>query len=137
MAEVNSHQCCYADLVVVRSNVSVHDLLVSADIGVHRHEIGRPQRLLVSAVLEVLPAREDRLKETLDYNEVVALAEQLGRERIALIETFAIRLAEGLLAHPKVLQADVTVRKPSALLAGMASTRITLRRLVVTSEGTS
>ena len=127
MIKARSPWCRDAGLIVVRSTISVCDLPVSADIGVYGHEIGWPQRLLVSAAFETLFPQSGRLKETVDYNDIVALAEKLGRERIALIETFAVRLAKGLLAYPNVLEVDVAVRKPGALSAGTAGARIVTR----------
>jgi dihydroneopterin aldolase len=113
---------------VITSTVSVRDLPISADIGVHAHEVGRQQRLIITANIDIRLPNEDRIEQTLDYNSVVALAEQLGQTRIALIEVFAARLATALLDDPNTLQADVTVMKPGALLAGTACARIVARR---------
>jgi len=110
------------------SSVSVLDLSVSANIGVHDHEIGRQQALLIDATLDVLPPEEDRIGETFDYTHVASLAEKLGQEHITLIETFARRLAEACLAHPRVERADIFVCKPGALSTGLAGARTVLRK---------
>lgn len=117
-----------SDVIVVSNSVVVRDLPISADIGVHAHEVGRPQRLIVTAIVDLLPPPEDRLDQTLDYNQVVHLAEQLGRTRIALIEIFARKLASALINDPHARQVDICVAKPGALLSGTASARIVLRR---------
>ncbi len=108
--------------------VNVRDIRVAADIGVFSHEMGIAQKLVVSARLVILPVAQDHLDQTIDYNVIVAYAEALGRERIALIETFAERLAQDCLRHAIVLSADIVVEKPGALANGVASTRIILHR---------
>ncbi len=108
------------------SSISVRDIVVDADIGVHAHEIGQPQPLVISVTLEIDAPRADRVDETIDYNGIVALAEALGMERIGLIETFAQRLASECLDVVGVHSADVTVDKPQALGNGVASTRLVM-----------
>ena len=107
-----------------------------ADIGINPEEIGRRQMLMVDVVLSVDPVAADEIGATIDYREIVRAAETLGTRRIALIETFAICLAETLLGDPHVRKASVTVAKPSALLNGIASARIS-RRLPSSSPGSS
>ena len=97
-----------------------------ADIGVHAHEIGARQPLLVSAILTIAMPQHDALIETFDYARIVSLAEALAEQRIQLIETFARRLSEACLAHPAVLRAEIQVEKPRALANGLAGTRIVL-----------
>ena len=111
----------------VLQQVQVRDIRVAADIGVHPHEIGRAQALTVEVRLSLATFAADQLSATVDYNDVVTHALALGCERIALIETFARRLAEACLAHPGVLEADVTVEKPGVLPNGAVSARIVLR----------
>lgn len=116
------------EFLIVHSLVEIRNLMVIADIGVRHHEMGRPQELLVSVTLEVVPPATDFIEDTIDYTGIAALADMLGRERIGLIETYAARLARACLDDHRVLQATVTVDKPRALEAGMASTTLTLRR---------
>lgn len=108
-------------------HVCVRDMRIPADIGVFAHEIGRAQPLVVSVRLALLVVTEDQLTETIDYNRIVDAALALGQQRIALIETFARRLAGICLAWPGVLEAEVTVEKPGALINGVAATRSVLR----------
>lgn len=116
------------DRQVRLQRISVRDIRVAADIGVHAHEIGRRQPLIVTVNLTIQPVTEDRLATTFDYNQAVAIALALAEERIALIETFAFRLASACLDDPAVREADVLVEKPGALVNGCAAARIVLRR---------
>jgi len=115
--------------------VVVRDLSVAADIGVHAHEIGRRQVLLVSVTLRVRPSLSDRLDETIDYTDVVTAAQSLANERISLIESFAARLAAACLRHPLVEEADVLIEKPGALVSGLAAARIVLGRPLMAEHG--
>ena len=108
--------------------VAISGLQVAADIGVYAHEHGRAQPLVVDIVLEIdLPAH-DALQETIDYQSVADHAHALAQGRTALIETYAMRLAQKCVAHVGVQSADVRVSKPGALRGGMAGARATLRR---------
>jgi 7,8-dihydroneopterin aldolase/epimerase/oxygenase len=109
-------------------SVGVQDLVIEADIGVYDHEINQPQRLSITVDVEILPVADDDIGDTLDYVQIVSLAETLGRIRTGLIETFARRLASSLLAHPRAISVDVRIVKPAALSAGAAFTRILLRQ---------
>lgn len=104
--------------------VGLRDLSVFADIGICPHEVGQPQLLKIDVILRVIPPDQDNIDEAMDYSRIVALAEGLAKERIALIETFARRLAEACLQHPFVLHADVKVDKPGALPTAIATTRV-------------
>lgn len=112
----------------VFQQVVVRDIRVAADIGVHAHEVGRRQQLIVDVTLGILPVENDTMAATIDYNQVVGDAMRLGETHVALIETFARNLAERCLEHARVQTAEVVVTKPAALANGLASTRILLRR---------
>ncbi len=114
--------------VVTLATVMVRDLTVQADIGCNMDEVGRRQPLILEVKLTVEPPAEDRLGATIDYRDVVRLAEGLAAERIELIETFARRLAAACLEHGAVVEADVTIAKPRALPNALAMTRAVLRR---------
>ena len=113
--------------LVAVQEVVVRDIRLAADIGVHAHEIGRLQALIVQVGLKIRPVMSDCLADTIDYNAVVAHASALASERIALIETFAQRLAQTCLEYPNVLEADVRVEKPGALANGRASTHVVMK----------
>lgn len=106
--------------------VSLRDVQLLADIGVHHHEIGRPQPLVLHVTLTVVPPERDSVDEVFDYVRIKRMAETLSRERIVLIETFARRVAEGCLADHRVRDAVVTVEKPQGVPGSMASATVRL-----------
>lgn len=110
------------------TRVELRALPVMADIGINAHEIGRRQPLIVSVVLDVAPVLRDAIEATVDYRRIARFAEELGEQRIALIETFARRMAEQCLAMPGVQAAAITIDKPHALPAGIASVTLQLQR---------
>lgn len=114
--------------VVAQCRVMLDDIAVMADIGVLEAEIGNAQPLFVHVALDVAAPGSDDLAETFDYRAIHAAAQGLGRERIALIETFALRLADHCLADPRVLAAEVRVDKPRAIPGAMARTTLRLAR---------
>ena len=113
--------------VITMQEVVVRDIRLAADIGVHAHEIGRLQALVVHVGLKIRPVMSDCLADTIDYNAVVTHASALAAERIALIETFAERLASACLEYPNVLEADIVVEKPDALANGRASAHVVMK----------
>lgn len=115
------------DMAVTCSTIWLRDLEIMADIGAYHHEIGIPQRLNVSVVLHVLAPEADVIEQAYDYTNIRDQARALGDERIVLIETFARRLGEGLLAHPLVMQAEVRIEKPGALAGCVAGAQVTVR----------
>lgn len=110
------------------TRVAVRNLTVVADIGIHAHEMNRRQPLVIAVELETEGADADAIEATVDYRAIAAAAEALGDTRIALIETFAERLAAACLAMAGVRAALVTVDKPNALPPALASVTVELRR---------
>jgi len=108
--------------------VTISGLQVAADIGVYAHEHGRAQPLVVDIILEIDPPARDALPETIDYQSVADDAHALAEGRTALIETYAMRLAQQCVAYAGVQSADVRVSKPGALRGGLAGARASLRR---------
>lgn len=108
--------------------VTISDLQVAADIGVYAHEHGRAQPLVVDIILKIDAPARDALNDTIDYQCVADDAHALALERTALIETYAMRLAERCIAYPGVQAADVRVSKPGALRGGLAGARASLTR---------
>ncbi len=101
---------------VLTSKVFVTGVKVQAEIGVYRHEIGRVQPLIVDVELDVPTGASDRLAETLNYEAILQAAQDVAAEgHIALVETFAHRLAGRCLDDPRVVRARVRVEKPLAL----------------------
>ena len=108
--------------------VTITGLQVAADIGVYAHEHGRAQPLVVDIVLAIDAPARDALHDTVDYQCVADDAHALAAGRTALIETYAMRLAERCIAYPGVQRADVQVSKPGALRGGLAGARASLAR---------
>ena len=120
-----------ADGRVVMTKVFVTGLTVQAEIGVYRHEIGKVQPLVVDVELDVPTAGAERLAETLNYETILEAAQAVAAQgHIALVETFAERLARACLVDSRVTRARVRVEKPLALAphAVGAGVEITLVR---------
>lgn len=114
------------------SKVFVTGLKVQAEIGVHRHEIGRVQPLIVDVELDVPTGASDRLSETVNYETILAAAQAVAAGgHTDLVETFAHRLASRCLADPRVTRARVRIEKPLALApdAVGAGVEIVLQRM--------
>ena len=99
--------------------VSVHDLSVSAVIGVHDWEREIEQTLVFS--VDMVPATADvrqaaatdDLADALDYSAVASAIAAVVRDgRFHLIETAAERVAERLLTDFPVASLRLHVRKP-------------------------
>ena len=96
--------------------VFVRGLEVQAAIGVHDHELGRTQPLVLDVELQLAPRSVRRLEDTYNYEGVGEAARALLAEgHIGLVETFAERLAEALLADHRIRRCRVAVAKPEAL----------------------
>lgn len=84
--------------------------------GVFSHERRDGQRFVVDAELTLeRPEVADDLATTVDYGALAAaIAANIARDPVDLIETLAGRIADELVATPLVAEARVTVHKPSA-----------------------
>ena len=101
---------------LISSKVFVTGVKVQAEIGVYRHEIGRVQPLIVDVELDVPTDASDRLADTFNYEAILQAAQAVAASgHIALVETFAHRLAEACLQDPRVTRARVRIEKPLAL----------------------
>lgn len=92
--------------------------------GVFREEERLGQRFYVDAALTVDPGDAldyDSIEGTVDYGSAFALIEQIVTgSRYALIEALALTVAKALTAEfPQIVQAEITVRKPGAPIAGI------------------
>ena len=101
-----------------RLSVFVRELALEAEIGVHAHEHGRTQPLVV----ELSVRRVEGLADTLDYETLAALARALAaRGHVKLVETFAQDLAAAVRRLPGVRGVRVRVEKPQALEGAVAA----------------
>ena len=100
----------------------VRGLRVEAGIGVHDHEQGRLQTLVIDVTLELTPAPVERLADTINYETVAAAARAITAEgHVGLVETFAERLATACLNDGRVRRCTVRIEKPGALDAAAAA----------------
>lgn len=102
--------------------VFVRGLRVEAGIGVHDHEQGRLQPLVIDVTLELEPAAVERLADTINYETVAQAARAIVAEgHVGLVETFAERLATACLGDGRVRRCTVRIEKPGALEAAAAA----------------
>jgi len=101
--------------------VFVRGLEIEAGIGVHDHEHGRLQTLVIDVTLSLDPHPVERLGDTVNY-ETVATAARLiaGAGHIGLVETFAERLAQACMEDGRIRRCSVRIKKPGALAGAVA-----------------
>jgi dihydroneopterin aldolase len=107
---------------MMKGTIEIVGLVLFAKHGVAEEEAKLGQRFTLDIELEVDPAdavKRDRLDSTVDYGEVIAVADAAFRERrFYLIEAAAAHVANMLLAHfSRVKGVRVRVKKPSAPVA--------------------
>lgn len=102
-------------------SVFVRGLEVQAGIGVHDHEQGRLQTLVVDVELDLGAADVEGLSDTVNYETVAEAARAIvAQGHVGLVETFADRLALACLENPLVQAVRVRVEKPGALESAAA-----------------
>jgi dihydroneopterin aldolase len=117
--------------LAVTTKIFVRGLTVQAEIGVHAHEQGRRQPLIVDVELDIDAAGWRHLADTVNYELIVEHALAIANSgHIGLVESYAQRLAQACVAEPRVLRAWVRVQKPLALAPhdGVAGVEITADR---------
>jgi dihydroneopterin aldolase len=96
--------------------VFVRGLRVDAYIGVHAHERGRVQPLIVEVEIELADPHVERLSDTLNYEKVVEAARAVAASgHVDLVEEYAERLGRACLADPRARRVRVRIDKPHAL----------------------
>lgn len=116
---------------IVITKVFVRGLKVAARIGVHRHEQGRTQTLVIDVELDVAVSDWNSLSETVNYEVIAEKARKVAAQgHRGLVESFAHHLAEACFEEPKVMRARIRVEKPAALApeAAAAGVEITAVR---------
>lgn len=96
--------------------VFVRGLRIDANIGVHAHERGRRQPLIVDVELELRDHPVHALADTVDYDLIVARAQaNADVGHVELVEEYVERLAHDLLDDPRVRSVRVRAEKPEAI----------------------
>jgi len=112
------------------SRVFVRGMRLDIEIGVHRHEHGRVQPVVVDVDIHIPAASAERLADTINYEAVTERARAIAAEgHIMLVETFADRLGRALMDDPRISRVRVRVEKPEALPeAAAAGVELVLER---------
>ncbi len=113
-------------------HVFVRDLELNVEIGVHRHERRRSQRVRINIDLTVAegPAPvDDRLENVVDYEIIVSGVKAIvAAGHINLVETLAERVAGLCLSDARVEAARVRIEKlnvlPEAASVGVEIERV-------------
>ena len=96
-------------------HVFVRDLVVQAEIGVHRHEKRRQQPVRINIDLTVKESSQpldDRVENVVDYETLVeGVRALIGAGHINLVETLAEQIAGLALSDNRVLSTRVRVEK--------------------------
>lgn len=91
-------------------------LRLEAEIGVHPHERGRTQPLVVDVACDLPPAFVGGMDDTLNYEVLAELARALaGRGHTELVETYVQDLARAVFHNTAAVRVRVRVEKPDAL----------------------
>lgn len=95
--------------------ISLRDHIVEVEIGAFQQERGTTQRVCFNVVVEIAPLPadlDDDVDRILSYDKVTeAIAHELARERLSLLETLAERVAERILWEPQAVRAFVRIEK--------------------------
>lgn len=101
---------------IVVTKVFVRGLRIAAEIGVHAHELGHTQPLIIDAELDVAAGGWNSLGDTVNYETIARAARSIAEQgHIGLVESFARRLAQACFEEPRVMRARVRIEKPLAL----------------------
>ena len=111
-------------------SVFVEGLALEAEIGLYAHERGRTQPLSVDVELALTPAPAHGIHGTVNYETLAEKVRALcASGHIELVETFAERLAQACLDHPRAVSVRVRVRKLLAIAgADAAGVELTARK---------
>ncbi len=103
----------------VADRITLEGLFVQAGIGVYPHEHGIEQRLVIDVAVETdvrEAARAGALGASVDYDAHARLCREVARsQHHDLIETVAEKIADRVLALPRVARVRVRVEKPGAV----------------------
>lgn len=101
--------------------VFVRGLRIDANIGVHAHERGRRQPLIVECELTLRDQPVHDLADTVDYDHITARAQaNADVGHVELVEEYVERLAHNLMDDPRVRSVRVRAEKPEAIAGAEA-----------------
>lgn len=101
---------------ITRATVFVRAIRVDAEIGIHDHEYGRTQPLIVDVEMTIEAAGFEHIADTINYETILAKARAVAAEgHLKLVERYAERLAYACLDDPRATRVRVRVEKPEAL----------------------
>ncbi len=96
--------------------VFMRGLRLEAEVGVHPHERGRSQPLVVDVEVTLSPREVAHIGDTVNYELLSDYARALAaRGHVELVETYAQDLARAVLRETGALAVTVRVEKPQAL----------------------
>ena len=102
--------------------VFMRGLRLDAEIGVHPHERGRVQPLVVDVEVTLSPREVAHIGDTVNYELLSGYARALAaRGHVELVETYAQDLARAVLRESRALSVTVRVEKPQALEGAQAA----------------
>ena len=110
----------FADAARGIRHVFIRNLELPAQIGVHRHEVGKvqPVRINLDLAVEDLIDLGDDLRKVVDYGVIEAkIRAILAEGHLNLVETLAERIASACFEDSRVRTARVRVEKLHALSA--------------------
>ena len=125
------HAFRIADAQASIQHVFIRDLMLTALIGVYRHEKENPQPIRINldlAVKENLAANKDRLAEVVSYEDIAdGVRKLVAIGHVNLVETLAQRIADMCFNHQRVQAVRVRIEK-LAVFEDAASAGVEIER---------
>ena len=125
------HAFRIADAQASIQHVFIRDLMLTALIGVYRHEKENPQPIRINldlAVKENLTANKDRLTEVVSYEDIAdGVRKLVAIGHVNLVETLAQRIADMCFNHQRVQAVRVRIEK-LAVFEDAASAGVEIER---------
>lgn len=102
-----------------KTTIFLRDLIRDVDIGIHDHEIGRPQSLRFDLEVSIPGAESpiiDEISHVLDYEYLLeSLESSISNGRSSLLESLCSKILEKLMIPPQVSSATVQISKVDIL----------------------
>ena len=102
-----------------RTVIFLRELFRDVDIGIHAHEVGRPQKLRFDIEVIILNSespKSDKISDVVNYEYLLESIDDSIREtRVSLLESLGSRILNKLLAPLPVYEATVKITKMDIL----------------------